>query len=86
MRSTAYGRIALTGLILAGGLALTASADAIPDPAAEAPFLAENQVAMDKMMAEMAIKPSGDVDRDFSAMMTQSASGTRRPLRGTPSS
>jgi uncharacterized protein (DUF305 family) len=24
---------------------------------------------MDKMMAEMAIKPSGDVDRDFSAMM-----------------
>src|SRR6185437_14980263 len=69
MRSTAYGRIALTGLILAGGLALTAGADAIPDVAAEAPFLAENQVAMDKMMAEMDIKPSGDVDRDFSAMM-----------------
>jgi hypothetical protein len=69
MRSTAHGRIALTGLILAGGLALTAGADAIPDVAAEAPFLAENQVAMDKMMAEMAIKPSGDVDRDFSAMM-----------------
>jgi hypothetical protein len=69
MRSTAHGRIALTGLILAGGLALTAGADAIPDVAAEAPFLAENQVAMDKMMAGMAIKPSGDVDRDFSAMM-----------------
>ena len=69
MRSTARGRIALAGLILAGGLALTASADAIPDPAAEAPFLAENQAAMDKMMAGMAFKPSGDVDRDFSAMV-----------------
>jgi DUF305 family protein family protein len=69
MQTTAHGRIALAGLILAGGLALTAGADAIPDVAAEAPFLAENQAAMDKMMAEMAVKPSGDVDRDFSAMM-----------------
>jgi len=69
MRSTARGRIALAGLILAGGLALTASADAVPEAAAEAPFLAENQAAMDTMMAGMAIEPSGDVDRDFSAMM-----------------
>jgi uncharacterized protein (DUF305 family) len=36
---------------------------------AEAPFLAENQAAMDKMMAAMAIKPTGDVDLDFTAMM-----------------
>ena len=36
---------------------------------AEAPFLAENQSAMDKMMAAMTIKPSGDPDKDFSAMM-----------------
>jgi hypothetical protein len=36
---------------------------------AEAPFLAENQAAMDKMMADMEVKPSGDVDRDFVAMM-----------------
>jgi uncharacterized protein (DUF305 family) len=36
---------------------------------AEAPFLAENDAAMDKMMADMAIRPSGDVDRDFVAMM-----------------
>jgi uncharacterized protein (DUF305 family) len=35
----------------------------------EQPFLLENRVAMNKMMADMAIKPSGDVDRDFVAMM-----------------
>lgn len=38
-------------------------------PKAEAPFLAENDAAMDKMMKDMAVKPSGDVDRDFVAMM-----------------
>ena len=36
---------------------------------AEAPFLAENDAAMTKMMAAMAIKPSGNVDQDFVAMM-----------------
>jgi len=36
---------------------------------AEAPFLTENQAAMDKMMANMAVKPSGDIDQDFAAMM-----------------
>jgi hypothetical protein len=36
---------------------------------AEAPFLAENGAAMDKMMANMNVKPTGDVDVDFSAMM-----------------
>jgi hypothetical protein len=35
----------------------------------EAPFLAENYAAMNKMMAEMKITPSGDVDADFVAMM-----------------
>lgn len=35
----------------------------------EAPFLAENAAAMDKMMAAMEIKPTGDVDADFVAMM-----------------
>jgi hypothetical protein len=35
----------------------------------EAPFLAENTAAMDKMMADMAVKPTGDVDVDFAAMM-----------------
>jgi uncharacterized protein (DUF305 family) len=36
----------------------------------EAAFLAENEAAMTKMMAAMEIKPSGDVDKDFVAMMT----------------
>lgn len=38
-------------------------------PAAEAPYLAENVSAMTKMMIDMGIKPSGDVDADFVAMM-----------------
>jgi Domain of unknown function (DUF305) len=38
-------------------------------PAEEAEFVAENDAAMDKMMADMTIKPSGDIDRDFVAMM-----------------
>ena len=35
----------------------------------EAPFLAENDAAMKKMMNDMAVKPTGDVDSDFVAMM-----------------
>jgi uncharacterized protein (DUF305 family) len=35
----------------------------------EAAFLEENDTAMSKMMAGMAAKPSGDVDRDFVNMM-----------------
>ena len=38
-------------------------------PAAEAPYLAENVTAMTKMMIDMKIRPSGDVDTDFVAMM-----------------
>jgi Domain of unknown function (DUF305) len=38
-------------------------------PAAEATYLAENFSAMTKMMIEMSIRPSGDVDTDFVAMM-----------------
>jgi hypothetical protein len=38
-------------------------------PAAEAPYLAENVSAMTKMMIDMGIRPSGDVDADFVAMM-----------------
>ena len=35
----------------------------------EAPFLAENDAAMNRMMDGMAVKPTGDVDADFAAMM-----------------
>ena len=38
-------------------------------PATEAPYLAENVSAMTKMMIGMGIRPSGDVDTDFVAMM-----------------
>jgi hypothetical protein len=37
--------------------------------ASEAPYLAQNNAAMTKMMNDMAIKPTGDVDRDFVDMM-----------------
>ncbi|MCI0755876.1 DUF305 domain-containing protein [Teichococcus vastitatis] len=38
-------------------------------PFAEQPFLAENDAAMARMMDAMAIQPSGNIDRDFVAMM-----------------
>ena len=38
-------------------------------PAAEAPYLADNVSAMTKMTIDMGIRPSGDVDIDFVAMM-----------------
>jgi uncharacterized protein (DUF305 family) len=37
--------------------------------AAEVAFLEENDAAMKKMMNDMAVKPTGDVDVDFVAMM-----------------
>jgi Domain of unknown function (DUF305) len=36
----------------------------------EKSFLDENEAAMTKMMNDMAAKPTGDIDRDFVAMMT----------------
>ena|SRR5437762_1972020 len=46
--------------------AFTASSEQHDD---EAPFLAENSAAMDRMMTAMNITPSGDIDADFVAMM-----------------
>ena len=42
---------------------------AVSDLSKEAPFLAENNAAMTRMMTDMAVKPTGDVDADFVAMM-----------------
>jgi hypothetical protein len=44
-----------------------ASAEETPvlSASAEAPFLAENDAAMDKMMRDMTVKPTGDIDRDW---------------------
>lgn len=53
-------------LFAAALIAATTSLAASPE---EAPFLAENRSAMSKMMSAMEIKPSGDVDKDFVAMM-----------------
>jgi uncharacterized protein (DUF305 family) len=52
---------------LATGLVVLTAAHA--DTSQEAAFQAENQAAMDKMMTGMEIRPSGDIDHDFTAMM-----------------
>ena len=60
------------GLVVVLVVAGTAIAYSVPHRAREsesARFMAENAAAMDRMMAGMAITPSGDVDRDFVAMM-----------------
>ena len=43
-----------------------ASQAAFPE---ETPYLSENDIAMNKMMSGMVIQPTGDVARDFVAMM-----------------
>jgi Domain of unknown function (DUF305) len=40
-----------------------------PSSETETQFLAANEPAMSKMMADMAVAPTGDIDRDFVAMM-----------------
>jgi uncharacterized protein (DUF305 family) len=60
-------RFRLSSVVAAAGL--VAAATALAANSAEAPFLAETQAAMDKMMAGMDITPSGDADRDFAVMM-----------------
>ena len=61
-------------VLTAGGLAigsvsLASAQDLSRQSAAEAPFLKENDAATTKMMNDMAVKPTGDVDHDFVAMM-----------------
>lgn len=54
--------IILAALLFGGATAWAAGPD-------EAPFLAENDAAMTTMMDGMSVKPTGDVDADFTAMM-----------------
>jgi len=56
----------MKSFLLAFALFAGVASAAGPD---EAAFLAENQAAMNKMMAAMQIQPTGDVDKDFVAMM-----------------
>ena len=63
IRPIFFARAALFAFIsVAGATCLAAGAE-------EASFMAENEAAMTKMMADMQVKPSGDVDRDFVEMM-----------------
>jgi uncharacterized protein (DUF305 family) len=55
-------RSALVAIAFLGGAAAFGASS-------EGPFLAENNAAMTKMMADMDVKPTGDVDVDFVAMM-----------------
>jgi uncharacterized protein (DUF305 family) len=71
-----YGRSLATTALLAIGVAAahthgTAPAEGtiVAEHVDEALFLAENAAAMSRMMEAMDVKPSGDVDADFAAMM-----------------
>jgi hypothetical protein len=80
-RRFATPTVATLAIVCVIGTAVVASAQLLselgPDicgaPAsevtAEASFLAENEVAMKKMMTDMAVNLTGDVDADFVAMM-----------------
>jgi uncharacterized protein (DUF305 family) len=46
-----------------------AASSRLSEPTDEQTFLAENDAAMGRMMSDMAIKPTGDIDKDFVAMM-----------------
>ena len=59
--------IALVVTILVSAWVCAANDGAVKDD--EGAFLAENAAAMSKMMAAMAVRPSGDVDKDFVATM-----------------
>lgn len=52
------------------------------DLADEQPFLFANDAAMNYMMAEMVIKPRGDIDRAFAAMMVPHHEGAVAMARG----
>jgi hypothetical protein len=54
---------------LTGACPLACAAGPVSPAAEEAPFLSENGKAMTKMMDDMSIEPTGDIDRDFVAMM-----------------
>jgi len=78
LAATAVGAVAATVLLTTYSTGPRSLADYISAicaksfgsaPAAEAPYLAENVSAMTKMMIDMGIRPSGDVDTDFVAMM-----------------
>jgi hypothetical protein len=80
--------LATTGIVGATSLALAhgpihahrtvqaAPIHYVSDPqVGETAFLAENEAATNRMTADMAVKPTGDVDHDFVAMMVPHQQG-----------
>jgi len=67
LKRSSFVLVALAATVGTSAVAFAASPTGTS--AEEAPFLAENDKAMTKMMDDMSIKPTGDVDRDFVAMM-----------------
>ena len=72
-RMTALRRRSIPGwttvlAVISASLVMAMQAGAAPRPP-ETAYLAQNTAAMKRMMADMAIKPGGDVDRDFVDMM-----------------
>ena len=61
--------VATTSSALAQGPTLAKSKHAVTASSGERPFLFDNKLAMNKMSRRMMINPTGDVDRDFVAMM-----------------
>lgn len=62
--------ICLVLLIARTAQPVALASDGTTDPqAAKASFWADNEAAMNRMMSAMEIHPTGDIDRDFVAMM-----------------
>jgi hypothetical protein len=88
-------RRTLLGLVVAMcALALVNATACSSSSSEDTPFTAQSDAAMTRMMVAMQIKPSGDVDRDFVAMMVphhqgaidmaeaELSYGHNEPLRG----
>src|SRR5580698_6022452 len=76
-RYSRYTKVLLTTVFALGGISASVADEPRPSHstsqamlAAEALYLSQNNTAMNTMMANMAVKPTGDIDRDFVAMMT----------------
>ena len=63
LRALAWGAVALMAPL---SISVAAATQAGSD---EEKFMAENEAAMTKMMDGMTVKPSGNIDEDFAAMM-----------------
>ena len=61
--------LAVMGGILFGSVISFVSAQPADQSSMERAFLADSKAAMSRMTRDMAIKPTGDVDADFVAMM-----------------